>query len=143
MKFRQQVQPELAMDVHALWKKVGSTLLRFAGEDCSLDRDALYQRWAESDSRCWVDTEQQSRSAGVQGLPPGATPLVSEPETDAPPTVQPDFAESTGYGHDLSSFQSEIDAWRDSRHPPLESGSASPGSPAGRRTASVAVGGGA
>lgn len=115
MKMRQ-----LAASVayHALGDKFGSRLLRFADEDRGLDNDALYQLWAESDSRCWVDTEQQAKAAPVPGLPLGTEAVVGDSAmAPVPPVGHTEFAESSGYGEDLSLFQSEIDTWRQRRAP--------------------------
>lgn len=106
---------------HALWEKFGGRLLRFADEERRLDQDALYQLWAESDSRCWVDTEQLAKASPIPGLPSGAIPVVEDTSAATPmaasDTAQVDFAESSGYGEDLSRFETEIDTWCRRRAP--------------------------
>ncbi len=106
---------------HALWERFGGRLLRFADEERRLDQDALYQLWAESDNRCWVDTEQLAKASPLPGLPPGAIPVVEDARAAAPmavsDTAQVDFAESSEYGEDLSRFETEIDTWCKQREP--------------------------
>ena len=106
---------------NALWERFGGRLLRFADEERRLDQDALYQLWAESDSRCWVDTEQLAKASPLPGFPPGAIPVAEDANVAAPKvvsdTVQADFAESSGYGEDLSRFETEIDMWCRRREP--------------------------
>ena len=121
---------------NALWERFGGRLLRFADEERRLDQDALYQLWAESDSRCWVDTEQLAKASPLPGLPPGAIPVAEDASAPTPvlDTVQADFAESSGYGEDLSRFETEIDMWCKRREPV---GSAAPAARKGHEVAAA------
>lgn len=111
-----------------LWERFGGKLLRFADEERRLDQEALYQLWAESDSRCWVDTEQLAKASSIAGLPPGAIPVLEDARVSAPigesDSAHADFAELSGYGEDLLRFETEIDTWRRRREPDAVANSA-------------------
>lgn len=101
------------------WRRIGSTLLRFAGEERRLDSEATYQAWAEAGSSCWVDTEQQPRSPPLRGMPEGARPVMADGAVvhavAAAESAEDSSVLPTGWGEALSEFHSEIDHWRQRR----------------------------
>lgn len=96
-------------------RRLGDTLLRFAGEDRRLDQDALYESWAQTDDRCWMDTEQEQRQMPLHGLPEGARPVVADGAV-VQGANDSGFAPVSGWGNDtLRAFQTEIEHWRRQR----------------------------
>lgn len=96
-------------------RRLGDTLLRFAGEDRRLDQDALYELWSQADSRCWMDTEQEPHRTPLHGLPEGAMPVVADgPVVQEVERGANDSGFAPASGRDdagMRAFQTEIDRW--------------------------------